>query len=416
LNLQAVSWNGIVDANVKLADLAAVATKAGTTSGLLQSDVTVSGLATLMVNALEHGGADPADPAVAGLQAFAAATTANDARIPLGNASSTPGLLTLGLSDPESTGNFSLNALQMLLVAAEIAQSGHSAAPANVSVPGLPASVQLGIHVLSPPSIAVGEPGANPDAPPPWRTYAHNAQITVQATIGLALGGIANAQLPLYVEVAPATAWLQSAQCAPTVAQSQSVIGVQTGIANLCIGSPPSTPAQFSSSGCGGTPAEIGAVAPDLLGLGGLLNGLLGGSGSSLLEVDANLSLPLANATAQTLTFDGWGNEISNSQSGSSGASVDTNGVAGALGNGLTTLTSNMGSGQGLSVAVAGHTVGVGVLVSAVAGPVVNALSPLLSTVDNALLEPLLQLLGAQVGVANIKDFPLSCGVAQLVR
>lgn len=415
VNLSLVSWNGIANANVTLGQLAKVATSAGTVKGLLDSSVSVSGLAQLMVNALQSGGSvvsTDVAASIAGLQAVASASALSNVQIPIGGSGSTPGLLSLGLADAESAANVSVNALQALLVAAEIAQSGQPPVAADVDlsgIPGLSALIPLGlklsVNVLSPPSIAVGEAADNPDASPEWRTYAHNAQITVLLDVGLGTVGIpgvlsASVNLPLYVEAGAATAGLASASCGPTAAQSSSTIGVKTGIANLCLGSPPTSAQELQSGECGGTQASLAKVT--------LLSILGGGAG---VGVDANLSLPLANKEQYTLTFDGNGNLLSNTQTGSSGSNVSTS-VGDALSGGLTSLGTALSNGSGLSVEVANSKVDLGALGALIAG----VLSPLVSTLDTVLLGPLLQLLGVQLGVANVTDFPLSCGVAQLVK
>ncbi len=59
-------------------------------------------------------------------------------------------------------------------------------------------------------------------------------------TISLAaiLGDSSSAlvHLPIYVEVAPGTAWLVSTQCNGAPAARSSTVGVQSGIANVCVG------------------------------------------------------------------------------------------------------------------------------------------------------------------------------------
>ncbi len=90
--------------------------------------------------------------------------------------------------------------------------------------------------------------------------------------------------LPLYVEVAPGTAWLVATQCNGAPAARSSTIGVASGIANVCIGDMPANMGAFSCT----QPATI-------------LN-----AGSPLVVTMA-ASLPAqvpANA-ATTLTFNG---------------------------------------------------------------------------------------------------------------
>ncbi|HKU00429.1 MAG TPA: TadG family pilus assembly protein, partial [Paraburkholderia sp.] len=416
VKLSLVSWSSIANANVTLGQLAKVATSAGTVNGLLNTSVSVSGLAQLMIDGLQRGGgvvsADAA-ASIAGLQAFVSASALNNVQIPIAATGSSSGLLSVGLADAESAANVSLNALQALIVAAEVAQQGKAPVGVNVDlsgIPGLSSLIPLGlaltVNVLSPPSIAVGEAGDNPDPPPQWRTYAHNAQVTVLLSLGLGTVGIpgvlsASVNLPLYVEGAQATAGLASTYCGPTAAQSRSIIDVLPGIANLCLGSPPTSAGQTAAGACGGAPSPLADVT--------LFSGL--GSGLSV-DVGANLSLPLANTEPYTLTFDGNGKLLENTQTGSSGSSASTS-VGDALGGGLTSLGNALSNGSGLVASVAGLPLNLGTLVG---GLVAGVLAPIASTLDTVLLGPLLQLLGVQLGVANITDFPLSCGVATLVQ
>lgn len=427
VKLSLVSWNGIANANVTLGQLARIATSAGTVKGLLNTSASVSGLAQLMASGLQSGGsvvsADVA-ASIAGLNALASATALSNVKIPIADGSS-PGLLSLGLADAESAANVSVNALQALIVAAEIAQQGKPPVQVGLNLANLPvvssllpASAQLQVNVLSPPSLAVGEAGQT-GSPPDWRTYAHNAQVTVQLNVGLSVAGLVNVNLPLYVEAAQASAWLESAQCAPTAAQSRAVIGVQTGIAYLCLGTPPTTAAAMSAANnansCGGSAAPVADVsAGNLLSFLGLGN-LLGLGSIKLVELDANLSALLANPTTAELTFDGTGCPVDSTGScnWSANTSVGTD-VVGALGGALSSVSKQLSAGA-LSVNVAGLTLTsdeLGTLGSAIT----NALSPLLSTLEQYLLGPLLQLLGVQLGVATVTAQPLSCGVATLVQ
>ncbi|WP_052420944.1 TadG family pilus assembly protein [Paraburkholderia ferrariae] len=416
VNLSLVSWNGIANANITLGQLAAVATSAGTVKGLLNTNVSVSGLAQLMINALQSGGSvvsTDVAASIAGLQAIVSASALSNVQIPVGQTGSAAGLLSVGLADAESAANVSLNALQALTVAAEIAQQGKSPVQVNLSLANLPVvssllptSAELSVNVLSPPSIAIGEAGLNPNQPSQWLTYTHNAQVTVQLSLGLSVLGLASVNVPLYVEAAPATAWLKSAQCAATAAQSSSVVGVQTGIANLCLGAPPATAYQIANNQCNGSnPAPIAMLSVPVVGS---------------VQIDANLWVPLMNGQSgqahNELTFDGNGNLLGNTQYDSSGASVSTN-VGDALGTALSTMSTQLNSGNGLSIdaSLLGLNLNLN-LGSAVGGLIFPVLSPLLSAIDTVLLGPLLQLLGVQPGVANITDFPLSCGVAQIVQ
>ncbi|WP_322101966.1 TadG family pilus assembly protein [Paraburkholderia sp. J41] len=425
VKLDLVSWNGIANANIKVADLAAVATDAGTVDGLLDAQANVSRIATLVASAVQNDGALTADvqAAVAGLNLAATAAAKQDTKIALASRTGAPALLSLGLANAQSAANATVNALQMLIVAAEIAQAGKPPVSVQLDLTQWPAlssvlsaGVSLGVNVLSPPTIAVGEAGPNPPNPPPWRTEAHNAQIVVQLTLDLGktslVGLVGDVQLPLYVEVAQATAGLDSAQCAPTREDSRMAITVQPGIANLCVGTP-GTPATLTEGQCSGSAAPILSVV------------------GSTLAVNGSLSLPLVSPQTAHLTFDGNGAALD-------GNSANTNAIGGALANGLASAVNQLSQGtlqvtlfgQPVSLAKPLNLLGLGSLlgllgigktvndlVSGVLNTVLTALSgTVLNALDTLVIEPLLQLLGVQAGVADVSAFALTCGVAQLVQ
>lgn len=402
VNLSLVSWNGIANANIKVADLAAVATNAGTVNGLLDAQASVAGIAQLVAKAVQNDGVLTADvqAAVAGLNLFATAASKQSTQITLASQNGAPALLSLGLANAQSAANASVNALQMLIVAAEIAQAGKPPVAVNLSLTSLPvisallpASASLSVNVLSPPSIAIGEAGPDPANPTQWRTQAHNSQITVALNLGFGqqslLGQLVTLNVPLYVEVAQATAGLEAAQCAPTRADSRMTVSVLPGIANLCVGTPGAA-GSFSGGTCSGSPGPLLSVA------------------GGLISAQAALSLQLVKPQSVEMTFDGNGTALSGNQ-------ANTNQIGGALGNGLSSLASQLGNPNNLQVTVLG--INLGGITSALASLITSLLpTQLLNALDQALLGPLLQLLGVQVGVADVSAFPLTCGVAQIVQ
>ncbi|WP_321788714.1 TadG family pilus assembly protein [Paraburkholderia sp. J94] len=405
VNLSVASWNGIANANVKLADIAAAA-NVGTVKGLLDAQASVASLANVLATAVQQDGALTADvsAAVGGLTAFASAAATSATKIAIASNSGGTALLSLGLADAQSAANVSVNALQMLIVAAEIAQQGKPPVEVQLNLNSLPvvssvlpATASLKVNVLSPPSIAVGQAGPNPgNPPPPWRTQAHNAQVTVALNLGFGNQSIAGlvsgitVNLPLYVEVAPATAGLASAQCSTTKAASRFVVETQTGIANLCVGNAPTTAAQLQSGSCSGQPAALIDVA-------------------SLITVKAGLSVGLNSPQVWDLTFDGTGKPLSST-------TPNTNQLGGSVGNALSSLSTQLMNPNNLSVSLVGLNLGLGVVVGLVTSLLAALLNPLLNALDTALIGPLLQLLGVQVGVANVTGYPLTCGVATLVQ
>ncbi|MCG5073928.1 TadG family pilus assembly protein [Paraburkholderia tagetis] len=437
VQLDAASWNGLANANVKVADLAAVATAAGTYDGLLATQATVGDLATILLNAVGRDGALTADvsAATSGLKAVAALVPQGTLKpIQLAALSGSPALLQLGVANAEYAADASVNVLQMLIAGAEIAAAGNAPVTFNLDTTGLsgvlPVSVALTLQVISPPSIAVGEPGYI-EGTSTWRTQAQTAQIllganatisttnTTTSWLGIPYVLDVSVQLPLYVVAAQGQAWLQSAQCAASKAASTQTIGVQTGLANICIGTPLAngvSATDVSGFSCSSTNARWSVASVSLL-------------NTPIATVSApSVGVPVVNPSSATLMFDGNGNPIN-------GNSVNSNALGAVLDNSLQSTVTTLGqlteSNNGLKLTLLsgaldlllGSVIGgaVGGLVDGLVMPVVtgvlgNTLGPVLKGLDDIILGPLLQLLGVQLGVATVTDYPLTCGVATLVQ
>jgi uncharacterized membrane protein len=413
-----------------------VATTAGTYDGLLATQTSVNGLANILLNAVTKDSALTANVSAAQNALSAIATLVPQGSlnsIQLASISGTQALLQLGVANAQYAADATVNVLQMLMVGAEIAATGKSPVALNVSLGGLsgvlPLSANLTLQVISPPTIAVGEPGYIAGTTT-WRTQAQTAQILlgVNAALSTKQGTVTSLltswlldvylQLPVYVVVAQGHAWLQSAQCAATKAASTQTIGVQTGLANICLGTP--LPTGVTSSGVSGftCPTSRWTVASvNLLGV------PIAAVTAPTIQIPA---IPAGDITSPaTLTFDGNGNPLA-------GNSVNSNQIGSVLDNSLQSILtqiSQLAGSNGLQFQLFGSTdlvIGpilslVGGLISGIVMPLVNqllgqSLSAVLNGLDTVLLGPLLQLLGVQIGVATVTDYPLACGVATLVK
>jgi uncharacterized membrane protein len=397
VNLSVASWNGLANTNIKIGDLVAQA-GAGTVNGLLGTSVNMSDLLKLMLGALQTTSVVNADlqDGINGLSTLVAANILGGQLIPLGAQGSSPGLITLGLSDSQAALNAVVSPLQLLLVAAEIAQTGQPPIGLNLNLNGLssllPANLQVNLQVISPPTVAIGEAGINPATGLP-RTQATNAQVALSVLVSAGTEGLVTVQLPLGVQVAQATASLESAQCAPTAATSSVTISAQPGVVDACIGTPQGgAVSQTQALTC--QPAQLASIN-----LGSL----------QIASITSNLTVNGQIQSASTLTFNGSGVGPSNS--------VNSNDVGAVLTNILTTLNTELASGTGLNITVFNWSLGpLDMLAAMVTGALTNLLSPVLTALSQLVLMPLLQLLGVQIGSATVTDFPLSCGVAQLVK
>ncbi|MGF6722997.1 putative membrane protein [Paraburkholderia sp. GAS41] len=394
LNLSAVSYQGLATTQIKLGDLA-TALGVGSMSQLLGTQVSLSTLVSAMITAAGKS-ATLGATAITDLGTIQAAIPSG-LNVALGNNSTTNGLLAVALSDPQAAASATVNLLDTLLAAAEIA-NGTSAINLGAALNlGALASVTAQAKVIQPPVIAVGEAGNNADGTP--RTSAHSAQVQVYLNVkllNLGIPGIVTISalnLPAYIEAAGGTAVLQSTSCTTQQATSQSTIVVAPLPATLCIGGDASS--NFTNTTTAAQcnqPAQIANV--NALGYTALSVSV--GSSSGL-----NLQF---KGSPTPLVFNGVPNSSTAYQS------VNTNAVGSATAGLLTQVANSMGTN--LHATVAG--IDVTGLVAPLLSGIVTVLSPILSSLD-ALLIPVLQLLGVQIGVSTVHDLGLACGQAQLV-
>jgi uncharacterized membrane protein len=393
LNLSLVSYQGLADARVRVGDLVTAA-GAGTVDQLLATKLTAAQIARLMLTALQTTSVANANLSTA-LGAMGAIVNANipgNQTISLGSIDGAPGLLSVGLANTQSALDATVSPLEALLVTAEIAQAGKAAANVGtgLTLPGL-ISAALKVQIVQPPVLAIGEAGK--DASGNWRTFARTAQVrafvdvsVLQLPLPVGFGGAQPmVHLPLYIEVAPGAAWLVSTQCQGAASARRSVIGVQTGIANVCVGDTPANMGAFSCT----QPATLVTVP-------------------NLLTVRLAASLPATMpASAATLSFDGVSGNGDDYQAVPSAPGA-------SLANALSGLGASLSAPGGLSVT---SPILPPLLLDTVAPLLLGLLVPMLATVLTGLdqvLVPVLQLLGAQVGASMIHDLSLTCGESQL--
>ncbi|SIT36480.1 conserved exported hypothetical protein [Paraburkholderia piptadeniae] len=413
VSLDVAAWQALASANVKLGDLA---TQLGVASmnDLLDSNTTVADLAGAMATVLSRNRA--ASASVTSALATIQAAANGGPKLALGDSAGAPGLLAIGLADKQAAASATISALDALLVAAELAH-GNSALDLGAAldpsaIPGvtLPVGLTAKAAILQPPVIAVGEAGVDSSAN--YRTSAHAAQVRVYLDLKLQVPPIlllpgVTVDLPLYVEAAQGTADLAATQCAASRAASTSTIVVHTGIANACIGgdaasnmSNPTSPSTCQQ------PATIASLTVPLLLTSVSANINVGG-----FSPPSGLPATLQAAEPATLTFNGVAGDADDYQS------ANTNGLGSATSGLLAQLAARLEQPDTLFVTVGGATANPAV--SSAVQPLltflVGALTPLLNGLDT-LLVPLLQLLGAQVGVSTVHAISQTCSDARLVN
>lgn len=394
LNLTLVSYQGLADARVRVGDLVTAA-GVGSVDQLLATQLTAGQIARLMLSALQTTSVANANlsTAIGAMGAIVNANIPGNQTISLGSINGAPGLLAVGLANTQSALDATISPLEALFVTAEIAQAGKAAANvgAGLTIPGV-TSAALKVQIVQPPVLAIGEAGK--DANGNWRTQARTAQVRAFVDVSVLPlplpPGFGGAQpmihLPLYIDVAPGSAWLVSTQCRGNAAARRSVIGVQTGIANVCVGDAPANMGAFSCT----QPATL-VYVPNLL----------------TVSLAASLPATMPASAATTLSFDGVSGNGDDYQPVPSAPGA-------SLANALSGLKTSLSAPGGLSVT---SPVLPPLLLSTVAPLLLGLLVPTLATVlaglDQVLL-PVLQLLGAQVGTSTIHDLSLTCGESQL--
>jgi len=393
LNLSLVSYQGLADARVRVGDLVTAA-GAGTVDQLLATKLTAAQIARLMLTALQTTNVANANlsTALGAMGAIVDANISGNQTIALGSIDGAPGLLSVGLANTQSALDATISPLEALLVTAEIAQAGKAAATvgAGLTLPGVIAAA-LKVQIVQPPVLAIGEAGK--DASGNWRTLARTAQVrafvdvsVLQLPLPVGFGGAQPmVHLPLYIEVAPGAAWLVSTQCQGAASARRSAIGVQTGIANVCVGDTPANMGAFSCT----QPATLVTVP-------------------NLLTVSLAASLPATMpASSATLSFDGVSGNGDDYQAVPSAPGA-------SLANALSGLGASLSAPGGLAVT---SPILPPLLLNTVAPLLLGLLVPMLATVLTGLdqvLVPVLQLLGAQVGTSMTHDLSLTCGESQL--
>lgn len=369
LNLSVAAYQGLATAHVNLLDLLKAQTAVGTVEELLALDLKLADLLKLTADAL-----GPSDVAYLTLNDLALQVP-GDLNLKLGD------LIKLSLAEGNSAASANLNVLQLISMAAQVANKEHFLAIPELAIdlPGL-LTLNLALSLIEPPSIAIGPAGQ--DANGEWLTQAHTAQarLKLNLIVGEMLGGVVN--LPLYIELARGDAWLERIECRAPIDSSTVTIGATSGLTSVYIGNVNEDAMTDREAAATITPATI-------------LNVL------GLVTVTAQTQVDLPGG-AGTLAFNGPFDDH------------NTQRISGL---------STAGLGESLSDKIQGNPqqvlkvnlLGLELDLSKVLAPLMTLLTPVLALLDS-LLAPVLTLLGLQLGYADVTNFHLDCGVSRLVR
>lgn len=374
LKLDVSTYNGLAAASVSLLDLVKANGTVGSVQELLNLDLGVAELIRLIAQALSQDTLLAANAKLVGELLDLSSRVPNNLHLKLAE------LLDVSQS-PDSAANANINVLELITLAAEVANGDSflNVPLVNLNLPPL-AKLDLRLSMIEPPSIAVGPPGQNADGQ--WRTQVHTAQwrLKLDLTLLEKLDG-AVVHLPLYLEVASANAQLADIACASPLEDSVATVNAQSGIVTAYVGNVNPDAMTNKSSAATVTPAKI--VDLKLLFL-----PLLGIVASGQIEVPSS---------SQTLAFQGpFGSENTQRISG-----LSTSGLFSSLGSSVTLTPSILGIELSL----------LNRLLSGLSA----LLTPVFALLDS-LLNPVLDMLGIDLGFADINVFRLNCSAPQLVR
>lgn len=383
--LDLASYQGLANANIRLGDLMAelgvssvdqliglsaqlprvveAGLNVATRQGVLSGAIAVPAVATALV---------------AGVRNLAVRVAAN-----AGDQAASILSIAALLGNREAAADAQINVLDLITTGAQVANAaaGINISGLNINLGPL-AGVTVQTRIINPPVIAIGPPGTVQTGPRAgqWQTMARSAAATVRLTVRALNLGVVDVNLPLQIDVAPATAWVADAQCAVPREDSTATIGVNTGIAGVCIANLPTAMGPVNCAALG--EARIANITLPLL---------------PLIQIWGHVPLQLQTG-AQTLQF--TGDEIGDTKT------VAVQGVGQALANALFSPSTS------LRVVLLGIPLGiVGDVITTVLRPVLYPVLLLLDTI----LTPVLGLLGIKLGFSDVTLTSISCNRPALV-
>ncbi|MDD5329933.1 MAG: pilus assembly protein TadG-related protein [Sulfuricella sp.] len=375
IKLDVMSYQGLVNTDVRLLDLVKAKGSVGTVRGLLDLDLTVSELLELTATALTQS--DVADVDVKVLDALHLLALRVDGGLHL----KLSDLLDVSLASDGAAADARINVFQLINLAAQVANGKHFL---DIPVVGLDlgglAKLNIALSLIAPPSRAIGPPGM--DSSGNWRTQAHNAQWRLKIDLDVlgALSGVEGSglvHLPLYLEIAAANAQLKSIDCKDPRDSSVVTVGANSSLVRAYVGD-----VNADAMTNVHKPAKVKrATIVNVLGL-------------ITVDAEAAINLP-GGGDGGGLEFNGPFDEKNTQRI----SGLSTAGLFGSL-----------GSDMVLDVKLLGIEIKLGELVKALSA----LLAPIFGLLDS-LLAPVLSLLGIQLGYADVTTFYLKCGARELI-
>lgn len=383
VNLDALSYEGLADAYVTLGELIAGAAVDGP-QGLLEAEMTVADFLSIIATAFDAEDGAPAAVAMNELRIAAA---------PLGTIR-IGDLLHVETDNPEMALEADINAYALGAAALQLAREGEtlSLSPA-VSLPLGIGTVDLNLHIIEAPQIAVGPPGHDEEGN--WKTAARTAQVNLQVGVAVpatvVLPGVtASVQLALAARAAQADAWLESIRCASlNEPEHQVTIGVLTGLPELALG----RFADIADPDSAIDPMPAVQLAIDVFPL---------PPTSVDAELGATNQTPPGSGAEQQLEFAATPARLPQQQTAGMPLAASLNGTTQGL------VLSAVLVAPGLPLTIDSEELEEGLSTT--------ILEPVLGSLDEAVLEPVFRGLGLHLGGADVELFSLEAGTSRLIR
>ena len=395
LGLQLLSFNGIANANISLLDLVkSLPIDAGTVDSVLAAKMTLTDFLHAFSSTLAGSTSAAGIDFTAFNQLIAALPSAlGNVQISLGDILN----VDANTEDPNVALKTDISALDILNASVLAADSANGLVLPTAAVNLGVASVTLATSVVEPPKIGVGGVG----------TVAHTAQLRLALSInvlGNPITGDTLSSIPLYLEVAPTDATITAFECNVPGSggkNSDSVtITTAPGLLNAYLGT--LTPNAFNNTSqswaaivASGTKAPLLNVSP---------------LGVNVATVSASSNIQLATNPATPITFS-VDPTVPVSQQSNMTQIAGTSTLT--LGSVVTSLLSS--STLQTSIIFLGGPPTV-ISVAPLLATLSSVLAPVTSVIDAALVTPLLQTLGIQIGTAQVNLRGINCDTsAQLV-
>ncbi|MGC5800392.1 TadG family pilus assembly protein [Ralstonia pseudosolanacearum] len=375
LNLDLVSYQGLANTTIRVSDLMA-ALNVGTVQQLIAAQVSLSQLVSAVVSAGGQNGLTGVSVGTVLVpNTLVLGPLLRNTLINVGNSTGTPGVLQFlaQAGNDQSVLNAQLNVLDLVTTAAQIANNKNAVAiSTGLTLPGL-LGTTLNLKVIQPPVIAIGPPGK--DTSGNWMTQASAGQVRLGLNVSASVLGLATINVPIGVVVAGASAHAVDAYCpVPRANLSADIAGTISPVSS-CIA------------------AGADAVASGTLNCGSA-------SAASLLSL---LGIPAASIYSNPPA----------SSSVSFGSDTPYSGLQIAVGQ-----TQRVTATSGFFSALLSSNSNLKVTVLGVLPVPLSAITGELSTVGgilDSLLTPVLELLGVQLGYADIKVLSVNCDAVELV-